>query len=145
MKRYIAFLFGLALLVGAGAALAGGGSRHGGGHGHGAHVFVGVHSGPVFVHHPRPFFRHRTVIVGAPIVVAAAPLYPYYYPPAYYPPAYSTPPAYMEQPAYAEPPVYMEQPAAQPPAAQVLYYCPDSRDYYPNVPTCPSPWMKVLP
>ena len=66
------------------------------------------------------------MFVGAP--------YPYYYyPPYYYPPAYAA------SPAYEEPPVYIEQ------ADEVRYYCPDYRDYYPNVPNCPSPWLQVVP
>jgi hypothetical protein len=69
------------------------------------------------------------VVVGTAVVVAGA-AYPYY--------AY--PPAYVEQPV-----TYIEQPTSEPPAGQVLYYCPDSREYYPNVPTCPSPWLKVVP
>ncbi len=27
---------------------------------------------------------------------------------------------------------------------QILYFCPDSNAYYPAVPTCKSPWMKVV-
>ncbi len=27
---------------------------------------------------------------------------------------------------------------------QILYFCPDSNAYYPAVPTCKSPWMKVI-
>jgi hypothetical protein len=147
MKTWIAVLLGLVALVGAPAVLARGGSGHGSGgghgsgHGHGARAFVGVHPGPAFVHH-RPFFPRRTVFVGAPVFIAGAAYpYPYYYPPAYAPPAYGEPPpVYIEQ----QPP-YIEQSATPAPAGQVLYYCPDSREYYPNVPTCPSPWMKVVP
>ena len=64
-----------------------------------------------------------TIVVGPPF---------FYYPPIYAAPVYPVP-------AYQEPPVYIEQ------GSEVLYYCPDYRDYYPNVPTCPSPWMRVLP
>ena len=132
MKRSIALLAGLALMAGAGAALAHGGhgGGHGGGHfsggGHvGFHVTGTVHSGPRFVGHPHFFPRH-TVFVGG--VFVAAPYPYYYYPPAYYPP-----------PAYEEPPTYVEQ------GDDVRYYCPDYRDYYPNVPNCPSPWLQVVP
>jgi hypothetical protein len=77
-----------------------------------------------------PFFHHRhRVIVGSTVVIGA----PFFYPYPYYPPVYA--PA----PVYSEPPAYVEQ------STEVYYYCPDYRDYYPNVPTCPSPWMQVLP
>ena len=29
--------------------------------------------------------------------------------------------------------------------SDVRYYCPDSREYYPQAQTCPSPWLKVIP
>jgi len=137
MKRYISLLLAAALLASAGAAFARGGH---GGHSGRSGAFVG-RSGfahPGFVHpgfvHGRPFFHHGgRVIVGSAIIVGGVVGYPYYYPPAYYPPAYADP-AYTDQP-----PTYIEQ------GDQVLYYCPDSRAYYPNVTTCPSPWMKVVP
>jgi len=44
-------------------------------------------------------------------------------------------PVYAPVPA----PVYVEQ------SSEVYYYCPDYRDYYPNVATCPSQWMQVIP
>jgi len=28
---------------------------------------------------------------------------------------------------------------------EVRHYCPDLREYYPAVETCPSPWLKVVP
>jgi hypothetical protein len=91
------------------------------GHGHfhgGGRVFIGV--GPAFWW-------------GYP--------YPYYY---YPPPYYYTPPPVVVQ----EPPVYVQQGApAAPPATQqsFWYYCPNSQDYYPNVPTCSEAWIKVPP
>ncbi len=30
------------------------------------------------------------------------------------------------------------------PPGNIRYYCPDSNSYYPAVPSCPSPWMKVV-
>ena len=36
-------------------------------------------------------------------------------------------------------PVYVEQ------GSDLRYYCPDYRDYYPNVATCPSQWLQVVP
>jgi hypothetical protein len=133
MKRWIVLLLTTALLAGADAALAGGR-----GHGHfgrspGAFIAVHPAARPIvrsapFVHRP---FVHRggRVIVGSAIVVGAVG-YPYYYAPPPY-----VPPAYVEEPPVS----YIEQ------SDQVLYYCPDSRAYYPNVATCPSPWLKVVP
>ena len=148
MKRPIAILLGLALMAGAGAVLGRGGSG-GGGHGgsgghhvgsfgmgmhagfHGGHnggrPMVGVRPAPVIVGRP-PFFHRHPVVVSSTIVVGA----PFFYYPPVYAPVYPVP-------AYQEPPVYIEQ------DSEVLYYCPDYRDYYPNVATCPSPWMQVLP
>jgi hypothetical protein len=126
MKRWMACLLTVALLASAASAFAGG-SR--GGHGRPGVAFVkgsgSAHSRPSFHHHRRAF-------VGSTIFIGAVG-YPYYY---YPPPAYAAPPAYVEEPV-----TYIEQPAA----AQVLYYCPDARAYYPNVTTCPSPWLKVVP
>ena len=133
MKRWTACLLALALAAAADAAFAGG-SR--GGHGSrssAAHVAgTGTHFRSGFAH--GPFFHHRRVIVGSTIFIGAVG-YPYYYSPA---PVYAAPPAYADEPV-----TYIEQsPAA---GGQVLYYCPDSRAYYPNVTTCPSPWLKVVP
>jgi hypothetical protein len=66
-------------------------------------------------------------VVGSTVVIAA----PFFFPYPYYSPAYVPPPV------YTEPPVYIEQ------GGGVYYYCPDLRDYYPNVPTCPSQWVPV--
>lgn len=160
MKRSIALLVGLALWVGADAVLArNGGGRSGGSHGGGSHSggshsggFHGgvspgggrpgmgvVHAGPgvgvhprVFVGHPPSFHGHHgggTVIVAAPFFYGY-PYYPYY-PYPYYPPVYPAP-------VYSEP-TYIEQ------GSNIHYYCPDYRDYYPNVASCPSAWMQVAP
>jgi hypothetical protein len=98
-------------------------------HGHGGpRVFVSV--GPRFWWGPYP--------------------YPYYY---YPPPYYYTPPPVVIQ----DPPVYVEQqpqlqqqvgpvpPVAGAPAEAYWYYCSSSKDYYPNVPSCPETWIKVPP
>ncbi len=139
MKRWIALLPTIALLAGADAALAGG--RGHGHYGRSSGAFVAVHPGaraivrsaPIV--HSRPLVhRGRRVIVGSAIVVGAVGYPYYYYPPAYVPPAY-VPPAYVEAPPVS----YIEQ------SEQWIYYCPDSRAYYPNVTTCPSPWLKVVP
>jgi hypothetical protein len=172
MKRLIAVVLGLTLIAGVEftQARGGGGGRGGGGHaasgGHpGGHPGMGqggrVTGGPphfttgpmhftggrpighpgvggrppaVIVGHP----PHHRVIVGGAFVVGAPffwyPPYPYPYYPYPYPyvsPAYGGP-------AYTQTPTYIEQGA-------IAYYCPDYQDYYPNVQSCPSPWMQVVP
>jgi hypothetical protein len=94
-----------------------------------ARVFIGV--GPVWWGPPHPWW---------------------YYPPAYYPPpvVYTPPPVIVQ-----EPPVYVQQqpqaaPAPPPPPAPAppsafWYYCTSAKAYYPNVQTCPEPWVKVPP
>lgn len=169
MKRSIGILLGLALLAGAGLAQArGGGGGHGGGHGGAGHAGAGMGARPGmsggFTHfttgpthfttgslhfttgpHPgrpiagiRPgpvvvgghFHQHGGVIVSGAVVVGA----PFFwYPPPY--PYYA--PAYGDA-AYAQPQTYVEQ-------GQIAYYCPDYQDYYPNIPSCPSAWMQVVP
>jgi len=98
---------------------------HGGGHavpGHPAAPHFGGHPpfvpGASFVHHGfdgRHFVRgpHGGVFIGAPFVVP--PVYPYYYPPVY---------TYDQVPSY-------------------WYYCPSYGQYYPNVSSCPEPWVTV--
>jgi hypothetical protein len=39
------------------------------------------------------------------------------------------------------PPQYIEQPAP----AGYWYFCPSSGEYYPQVPSCDEPWVKVPP
>jgi len=93
-------------------------------HGHGrVGVFIGV--GPAFWWGPPyPYWW------GAP--------YPYYWypPPYYYPPA-----GLMEQPQ-----VYVQQAPAPPPAPPAYwYYCASAQMYYPQVQSCPEPWVQVPP
>src|SRR3979490_482211 len=131
MKRPIAILLGVALLISADAVFARGG-RGGAIAPVGAHIghpvgrpFVGVRPGPVFVGRP-PFFHRHRVFAGGTVIVGAPFFYPYY---PYYPPVY---------PARSwDPPVYVEQ------GGGVYYYCPDYNDYYPNVSSCPSQWVPV--
>src|SRR4029453_8204374 len=79
--------------------------------------------------------------------------YPYPYP---YPYRYGYPYGYPGVTVVEQPRTYTQQPAAQetpPPAAQApapapsegpyWYYCPSSRDYYPNAPSCSEPWVRV--
>jgi len=171
MTRLITVLLALALFAGAGLAQAGrggsGGGRGGGGSGghmSGGHMggspgMSGGHFGggrPVmgrpgmgFVGHPshpiggvrppvivgRPGFpNHSHVVVGGAVVVGSPFFWwpaPYPYPYPYVAPTYGG--SYTQSA-----PAYVEQ-------GEVYYYCPDYQDYYPNVPTCPSPWVTVYP
>jgi hypothetical protein len=99
------------------------GGHGGGGHG-GGRGFSGGHGAHPAFHH----FHHRgRVFVG----VAPFFAFPYWdYPAYYYPPVVVQP----------DPPVYIQQ---QPGSQQYWYYCPSARAYYPNVPTCPEPWVPV--
>jgi len=44
-----------------------------------------------------------------------------------------------------EPPVYIQQEPPPTPATQYWYYCESAKAYYPTVPACPEPWVKVPP
>jgi hypothetical protein len=88
-----------------------------------------------FAHHGGGHGGGRVFIYAAPIFVGAYLASRYYYPP----PVYVAPP---------QPTVYIEQgaPAPVPPQAQAYwYYCPVSRAYYPQVPTCAADWQRVAP
>jgi hypothetical protein len=89
--------------------------RHGH-HGVRARVFVGL--GPSFWWGP--------------------PYYPYWW---YHGPAYYSYPV----PVVQEPPVYIQQEPATAAPQAYWYYCSSSGAYYPNVQTCPEPWIKVPP
>ena len=104
--------------------------RGGAWRGGGSRVFVGVGVGPGWGWGYGPYWG-----------------YPYYYYPY---PYYYTPPPVVVQ----DPPVYVQQqqvsPSVVPPAPSgaqesFWYYCPSSRDYYPQVPSCPEAWIKVPP
>ena len=76
---------------------------------------------------------------GAPYPYWWGPPHPYYWgpPPYYYPPAGIV----VEQPqVYVQPP---PAPPAPPPA--YWYYCPSAPGYYPQVQSCPEPWVRVPP
>jgi hypothetical protein len=100
-------------------AVASAGGRHGfhhhGFHHHGPRVFVGF--GPWWGPYP----------------------YWYYPPPTY---VYTPPPVVVQ-----EPPVYIQQEPAQaaPAPESYWYYCSSSKSYYPNVQSCPEPWLRVAP
>ena len=66
-------------------------------------------------------FHGRTlIIVGGP----------FFWPPIYYDPAFYPGPASL---------MYV------PPGADYSYYCNDPAGYYPDVPSCPSGWLRVVP
>ncbi len=48
---------------------------------------------------------------------------------------------------YGYPAVQLVDPAAATPPSQVFYryYCPSTNAYYPDVPTCAAPWLRVVP
>jgi hypothetical protein len=93
--------------------------RPGGHPGHGGHQ--GHHRPPVGIvfpwwwHYHYGYHRHYSNTV-----IVTAPVYVPVYPPVY-------PPAYSE------------------PISELRYFCPDYRDYYPNVASCPSQWLQVVP
>jgi Spy/CpxP family protein refolding chaperone len=78
----------------------------------------------------RPHFDHGRGFIGVGSFWWGTP-YPYW---DYPEPVYAPPPVVLE------PPVYIQQ---EPPA--YWYYCPSARGYYPSVPTCPEPWLRVAP
>jgi hypothetical protein len=127
MKKLAAFsLVVVAVLVASATPSA---ARHGGWH-HRPHVHAGPGwwGPPYRYYHPRPYYIYSpppTVIV-------------------------EQPPTYVQQPAAPPappPPPPPAPPAPRAPSAQQTYwyYCESARAYYPNVPTCPEPWIKVPP
>ena len=64
--------------------------------------------------------------------------YGYGYAPYYYPPAVVVAPPPV---AYAAPPAPAPSYIAPPP--QFSYYCDNPQGYYPNVPSCSTPWREV--
>jgi hypothetical protein len=63
--------------------------------------------------------------------------YPYYW----YPPPYYYPPAQI---VVEQPQVYVQQAPAPPPAPPTdWYYCQSAEGYYPQVQSCPEPWVRV--
>jgi hypothetical protein len=78
-----------------------------------------------------------------------APWAPFWWPPYYYYPypapriVIQQPPVYVQQaPPPPAPPAVSELP---PPPAVYWYYCRSAGAYYPTVPQCPEPWVKVPP
>jgi hypothetical protein len=118
--------FGLAVLLCVSAAQAhgpyrGGGYRHGGGWGYngwwGPALVSGAMVGTaVYLSRPYPDVQPSTVIItNPPAVVVTSP-----------------------QPAYGVQTVGIPAPAE-------AYYCQETRQYYPAVQTCVSPWLVVTP
>jgi len=107
----------------------GGGYHRGGHYGGGTRVVIGV--GAPFWWGPRWW--------GAPYGYPGRAWYagPVWPPPGPY--CAGPPTAVVVQP----PPIYVERPLPTPDAW--WYYCPSAGDYYPNVPTCPQPWVRVAP
>lgn len=80
---------------------------------------------------------HGRVFIGVGPGFWWGPPYPYYwYPPPYYP-------SVIEPP---QPQVYVQQ-APAPPSAPPgdWYYCQSAGGYYPQVQSCPEPWVRVPP
>jgi hypothetical protein len=80
---------------------------------------------------------HGRVFIGVGPGFWWGPPYPYYwYPPPYYPPVVVQP----------QPQVYVQQ-APAPPSAPPgdWYYCESAGGYYPQVQSCPDPWVRVPP
>lgn len=83
-------------------------------------------AGAAEAHGPRVFFGFN---FGVPLYYPAYPAYA----PVYYEPA----PVVVQTP-----PVVVSQPASQ---VVYQYFCPATNAYYPAVPTCSQPWLKVVP
>jgi len=137
LVRLTALIAALLLVSGAPAYARGG---HGGGGGHafsGPHGGIGGHHG--FEGHPR-FEGHRFEghhrFHGRGFIGIG----PSFYGGPYWDPLWPYGP-YAYTPSPVEPPlVYIEKPPAG-----YWYYCPSVRAYYPNVPSCAEPWMRVAP
>lgn len=61
--------------------------------------------------------------------------------PLYYAPA----PVVVAPPAYAAPQALAGGQGYAPGTSPYLFFCPDSRRYYPDVRECPSGWLAVVP
>jgi len=136
MKKLVsAALVILTMIAGSATpSLARAGHGGGAGGGHFARGHVGADAGHFHGHVvARPAFRpHARVFVGvSPFVVA-----PFGWD---YPPYVAAPPVVVQQ----SPPVYVEQDPQAQPAPSEWYYCPSANAYYPNVASCPEPWVRV--
>jgi hypothetical protein len=145
MKR-IAILMGLALLANVEPALAQG--ARGGSHSAGAARSVAGYTGGSVAgytgastarHGPGGQHGHHHGHHRPPAAVVFPWWWQYHYG---YRPYYSST-VVVTAPVYV--PVYTPVPTPIEPGSALLYYCPDYRDYYPNVATCPSQWLQVVP
>jgi hypothetical protein len=136
-KLAIACVAAFAVLGGVGAANAqmhgGGGGSHGGGGFHGGGFHGGGFHGGGFHgggFHGGGFHNHShgSFFIGAPII----------YGPGYYPYGYSYP--YGDSYPYGY--VY---PYAPQDSGSFDWYCRNPAGYYPDVQTCPSGWLQVVP
>ena len=125
-KFAIACLAAYAVLGGIGAANA---QMHGGSHagGSGFHGGGGPHGGGFHrggqLHHGSGF--HGRVFIGPPVILG----------PGYYPYGYSYP--------YGYAPYDYSYPYAD--SSSYQWYCPDPAGYFPDLQTCPSGWLQVVP
>jgi len=71
------------------------------------------------------------------------PPHPYWWGPPYpyygYPPPYYYPPAQI---VVEQPQMYVQPPPPPAPPTD-WYYCPSAQGYYPQVQSCPDPWVRV--
>lgn len=94
--------------------------------------------------HHRHHHHHHHGGWGPRVIVGVAPPYTWgwgwrgYYGPPPYPYPYPHPVVVRE-----EPEIYVER--RSPPAEGYWYYCESAEAYYPRVPSCPEPWVKVPP
>jgi hypothetical protein len=77
---------------------------------------------------------------GPRVFIGVGPVWPspwWYYPQPYY--VYAPPTLVVVQ----APPVYVEAAPVPPPPQQYWYLCQSFHAYYPQVQTCPEPWLTV--
>ncbi len=127
-KLKVLMLAAVTLALGMSAPAWAGRGGHGGSHGYGHGYGHGHYSG-----HGHGG-SHFGFYFGLPMYWGG---YPYDYYPYYRRNVYvvDSPPVYIQR----QPPVYVQQPT------NYWYYCQDPAGYYPDVQSCPTPWMKVLP
>jgi hypothetical protein len=134
-KLAIACIAAFAVLGGIGATNAqmhggGGGGFHGGGGGFhgggGSHGGGGLHGGGFHGH------SHGSFFIGAPILFG----------PGYYPYGYSYPYGDVPFTFYGNPDTADVE---RQDSGSLYWYCRDPAGYYPDVQTCPSGWLQVVP